>query len=80
MNKENFAEPIEKHGLSNTSSLVNEGDIHNESSEEGEKVFQHDEEITRKSGWKHQSSHLLDNLVSPRESAMHTRSKTRNLV
>ncbi|XP_015169794.1 uncharacterized protein [Solanum tuberosum] len=34
----------------------------------------------RKSGWKHQSSNSLDNLVSPLESALHTRSKTRNLV
>ena len=33
-----------------------------------------------KSGWKHSSSHPLDNLISPLNSGIHTRSKTRNLV
>ena len=33
-----------------------------------------------RSGWKHSSSHPLDNLISPLNSGIHTRSKTRNLV
>ena len=33
-----------------------------------------------KSGWKHSSSHPLDNLISPLNSGIQTRSKTRNLV
>ena len=33
-----------------------------------------------KSGWKHSSSHPLDNLISPMNSGIQTRSKTRNLV
>ena len=33
-----------------------------------------------RSGWKHCSSHPLDNLISPLNSGIHTRSKTRNLV
>ena len=33
-----------------------------------------------RSGWKHSSSHPLDNLISPLDSGIHTRSKTRNLV
>ena len=31
-------------------------------------------------GWKQSSSHRLDNLISPLNSGIHTRSKTRNLV
>ena len=33
-----------------------------------------------KSGWKHSSSHPLNNLISPLNFGIHTRSKTRNLV
>ena len=33
-----------------------------------------------RSGWKHSSSHPLDNLISPLNSGIQTRSKTRNLV
>ena len=33
-----------------------------------------------RSRWKHSSSHPLDNLISPLNSGIHTRSKTRNLV
>ena len=33
-----------------------------------------------KSGWKHSSSHPLDNLISPLNSGIQTRSKTRYLV
>lgn len=36
--------------------------------------------LTTKSGWKHKSLHPLDSLISPLNSGMHTRSKTRNLV
>lgn len=39
-----------------------------------------EEEITRKFGWKHQSSYPLDNFISPLDSGIQTRSKTRNLV
>ena len=35
---------------------------------------------TARSGWKHSSSHPLDNLISPLDSGIHTRSKIRNLV
>lgn len=38
------------------------------------------EEITRKSGWKHQSLHPLDNLISPLDSTIQTRSKAHDLV
>ena len=37
-------------------------------------------QFTLRSGWKHSSSHPLDNLISPLNSGIHTRSKTRNLV
>ena len=33
-----------------------------------------------RSGWKHNSSHPLDNLIAPLNFGIHTRSKTRNLV
>lgn len=33
--------------------------------DEGDSDAEREEEITRKSGWKHQSSHPLDNLISP---------------
>ena len=33
-----------------------------------------------RSGWKHSSSHPLDILISPLNSGIHTRTKTRNLV
>ena len=33
-----------------------------------------------RSGWKHSSSHPLDNLISPLNFGIHTRSKKRNLV
>ncbi|KAH0665120.1 hypothetical protein KY285_026326 [Solanum tuberosum] len=39
-----------------------------------------EEELIRKSGWKHQFSHPLDNLISPLDSGIQTRSRTRNLV
>jgi len=48
--------------------------------EEDESAADVEEVITRKSGWKHQSSHPLDNLISPLNSGIQTRSKTRNLV
>ena len=44
---------------------------------------EHDDQLNQsapRSGWKHSSSHPLDNLISPLNSGIHTRSKTRNLV
>jgi len=75
--KGNNAEPIEEHG---PSGAVQEGDSQNKEPEEDKSIANLEEEITRKSGWKHQSSHPLDNLVSPLDSGIQTRSKTRNLV
>ena len=47
--------------------------------DEEEQVDQLNQSAPR-SGWKHSSSHPLDNLFSPLNSGIHTRSKTRNLV
>ncbi|XP_049410536.1 uncharacterized protein LOC125873707 [Solanum stenotomum] len=75
--KGNYAEPIEAHGPSDT---AQEGVSKNKEPEEDEFVADIEEEITRKSGWKHQSSHPLDNLVSPLDFGIQTRSKARNLA
>ena len=47
--------------------------------DEEEHVDQPNQSAPR-SGWKHSSSHPLDNLISPLNSRIHTKSKTRNLV
>ncbi|KAH0693410.1 hypothetical protein KY285_020507 [Solanum tuberosum] len=59
---------------------AHKGDSQNKEHEEDESAVDIEKEITRKSGWKHQSSNPLDNLVSPLDSRIQTRSKTRNLV
>lgn len=47
---------------------------------EGDSDADREEEITRKSRWKHQSSHPLDNLISPLDSGIQTRPKARIFV
>lgn len=53
---------------------------HDSSKDEGNFDDDREEEITRKSRWKHQSSHPLDNLISPLESEIQTRSMACNMV
>ncbi|KAH0710848.1 hypothetical protein KY284_012275 [Solanum tuberosum] len=52
----------------------------NPEDDEAESDADVEEEITRNSEWKHQSSHPSGNLISPLDSGIQTRSRTRNLV
>ncbi|XP_015158487.1 uncharacterized protein [Solanum tuberosum] len=75
--KENGAEHT---GVHSPSGSTQEVLSQNPEDDEGESDTDKEEEITRKSGWKHQSSHPLDNLISALDSGIQTRSRTRNLV
>ncbi|WMV14570.1 hypothetical protein MTR67_007955 [Solanum verrucosum] len=75
--KENGADHTGVHGPSGSAQEVLS---QNPEDDEGESDVEKEEEITRKSGWKHQSSHPLDNLISPLDSGIQTRSRARNLV
>jgi len=52
----------------------------NDDSEDKEEQRDQPQPLASKPGWKHKSSHPLENLISPLNSGMQTRSKTRNLV
>ncbi|XP_049397273.1 uncharacterized protein LOC125861406 [Solanum stenotomum] len=80
-NKQVAKENGAKHtGEPGPSSSAQEELSQNPEDDEGEFDADVEEEITRKSRWKQQSSHPLDNLISPLDSEIQTRSRTRNLV
>ena len=53
---------------------INQAETHSHENDDSEN------EEKSKSAWKHKSSHPLENFISPLNSGMQTRSKTRNLV
>ena len=67
-------------GTTQNSSQRRSNSPENDVSRDEEKHTDQRNQSSPRSGWKHSSSHPLDNLISPLNSGIHTRSKTRNLV
>lgn len=75
--KENNAKISQGPGPSNLSKeTASQDPVKDESDSDADR----EEEITRKSKWKHQYSDPLDNLISPLDSGIQARTKSRNLV
>ena len=75
--KENNAKISQGPGPSNLSQeTASQDPVKDESDSDADR----EEEITRKSKWKHQYSDPLDNLISPLDSGIQARTKSRNLV
>ena len=62
---------------------INQAETHSHENDDSENEEDHTNQIQplkSKLAWKHNSSHPLENFISPLNSGMQTRSKTRNLV
>jgi len=67
-------------GLSHDASQEETCPLENDDSEDEKEQTVQPQPLASKLGWKHISSHPLENLMSPLNSGMQTKSKTRNLV
>ena len=75
--EETHVEPVEGPGPLD---IILDAWSHTSNESEGNSNVDRQKEITRKSGWKHKSSNPLDNIISPLDLGIQTRSKAHNLV